>query len=100
MDGLRSAAAATRRPGKGPVTLSVVVTNFGTSTALRATFPEPVVGPSLQLLAAPAPQDVPGSAAGSPGSATFTWTYQAVQSGFATGTLDGGVATDTNDGGP
>src|SRR5207237_4462453 len=44
----------------------------------------------------PAPQDIPGAM----GTATFTWTYQAAEAGFATAIVDAGAGADGNDGAP
>jgi hypothetical protein len=78
------------------VVLSLVVTNSGTATAVGTSFPAPTVGPDLQLVSSPAPQDVPGAM----GTATFTWTYQAAQPGFDSPTVAGGAGADANDGTP
>src|SRR5205085_10091045 len=77
-----------------PGSLSLVVTNSGTATAVGISFPAPAVGPSFQLVSSPAPQDIPGTM----GTATFTWTYQAAQPGFESPTIAGGTGADANDG--
>ena len=76
------------------VSLSLVVTNSGTATAMGVSFPAPTVGPDLQLVSSPLPQDVFGAM----GTATFTWTYQAAQPGFDSPTISGGTGADANDG--
>ncbi|MFL5365539.1 MAG: hypothetical protein ACJ781_08700 [Myxococcales bacterium] len=78
------------------VSLTIVATNSGTATADALSFPVPAVGPSLQLVSSPAPQDV----AGAMGTASLTWTYQAVQPGIESPSVDGGIALDCNDGAP
>ena len=76
------------------VSLTIVAANSGAATADALSFPAPSVGPSLQLVSSPAPQDV----AGAMGTASLTWTYQAVQAGIANPSVDGGSALDCNDG--
>jgi hypothetical protein len=78
------------------ISLSLVVTNSGSATAVATSFPAPTVGPNLQLVSSPGPQDIPGAM----GTAIFTWTYQAAQPGFDSPAIDGGAGADANDGTP
>jgi len=78
------------------ISFTLLVTNTGTATARAVSFPPPQTGAELQLVSAPAPQDVPGAM----GSRTFTWTYHAVQAGLAAPAVAGASGTDENDGLP
>ncbi len=78
------------------IAFTLVVTNTGTATAQAVSFPSPQTGPGLQLLSAPAPQDVPGAMT----SRTFTWTFLAAQAGQAAPAVADGSGTDENDGLP
>ncbi len=75
-----------------PFDLVVDVRNDGGSDATAVSFAPPSGSNLLQILASPAPQDVPAGA-----TVSFRWTVKGTSSGFATVSA-GGSGTDATDG--